>query len=58
MDDGSCQHHQTISQCLHRKSLMDDSKTYCRWVVNDSTENTFECKYAPVSYDFKVSYIF
>ena len=56
MDDGSCQYHQTISQCLKRKSLMDDTKSYCRWVVNKST-NVSQCEYAPVSYGFKVSII-
>ena len=35
---------------------MDDTKSYCRWVVNKST-NVSQCEYAPVSYGFKVSII-
>lgn len=30
-DDGSCPQYQTIQQCLHRRSLLDSSESYCKW---------------------------
>jgi hypothetical protein len=30
-DDGSCQEYLTEAACLHRKSFLDQSATYCNW---------------------------
>lgn len=35
-DDGSCVQYRVKVQCLHRKSILDSSLSYCVWVVSDS----------------------
>lgn len=44
-DDGSCIHYNTIDQCMQRKSFLDHTKTYCKWIE--------VCSYNPPEFGWK-----
>ena len=62
-DDGTCGDHDTESDCLARKSVMDSTQSYCDWVRNpdrsaanndDDGDDKFICEFAPAGFNIKV----
>jgi hypothetical protein len=52
-DDGSCGPKLTEESCLHRRSPMDSSQTYCQW-SSDTSSGDFTCTYQEPQFSIQV----
>jgi hypothetical protein len=52
-DDGTCYYNLSEESCLHRKSVIDASQTYCLWVPSSQTSE-FHCVYNEPTFTLKI----